>query len=93
MSYRTMARRLEELEAKREQQERAEYQAWAESLSDAELEALLEERVPGFVVAYEALSDADRERLVEGTMTEAEWQQHLQQARLRQAAAQEQPMT
>ena len=75
-----MVRRLEELEARREQQERAELRAWAEALSDAELEAQLEERMPGFVVAYEALSDADRERLIDGRMPDAEFEQHRQRA-------------
>ena len=83
-------KRLEQLEAKRAEQERAEHQAWVESLSDAELDALIAEeaeRDPVTHAAVEALSDADLERLDAGTMPNAEWQQHLQRAQERLNAA------
>ncbi len=88
MSYKQMSRRLEELEAKREQQERAAHQAWLESLSFEELErhvAKIAERDPVGSAAIEAMSEADLERLAAGTMADAEWQQHLQRAQERLA--------
>ncbi len=90
MSYRDMNRRLEELEAKREQQERAEYQAWLDSLSDEELEVVAaeaRERDPVAHAAVEAMSDEDLDRLWAGTMPDAEVQQHLQRAQERTNAA------
>ncbi len=83
MSYRDMARRLEELEAKHRQQERAAHQAWVDSLSDEELDryvAEAHERDPVGSAAFDALSDEDLDRLCAGTMPDAEWQQHLQRA-------------
>ncbi len=86
MSYKQMQRRLEELEAKRAEQERAAQRAWVENLSEAELEAWCAdyaERDPVGNAAVEALSEADLERLAAGTMPDAEWQQHLERARER----------
>ena len=83
MGYRDMARRLEELEAKRAEQERAEQQAWVDSLSDEDLDRYVAdyaERDPVGNAAVEALSEADLERLAAGTMPDAEWQQHLERA-------------
>ena len=83
MSYRDMPRRLEELEARRDQQERAAQQVWLDSLSDEELEVLAAEateRDPVGSAAVQALSFEDLERLVEGKMPDAEWQQHLARA-------------
>ena len=85
-----MQKRLEQLEARREQQERAEYQAWVESLSDEDLERLvadITERDPGGYAAMDALSDADLERLDAGTMPNAECQQHRERAQERLNAA------
>ena len=90
MSYRDMQRRLEELEAKRAEQERAERQAWLESLSHAELEAWcadFAERDPVGNAAVDAMSIPDLERLAAGRMPDAEWQQHLERAQERINAA------
>lgn len=76
MSYKQMDRRLADLE----REAAAKQQAWVESLSDAELDALLDERWPGFAVAYDTLSDADRDRLSDGKMPDAEWAEHLARA-------------
>ena len=86
MTYRDMARRLEELEAKRDQQERAERQAWVDSLSDEELDryvAEAHERDPVGSAALDAMSDEDLDRLCDGTMPDAEWEQHLRRAQER----------
>ena len=86
MSYRDMQKRLEQLEVKREQQERAEYQAWVESLSNEEIERLVAEitdRDPVGYATMDALSDADLERLHAGTMPDAEWEQHRERAQER----------
>jgi hypothetical protein len=80
MSYREMQKRLEYLESQQAQQQRAEAQAWVDSLTDEELEveaAEAAQRDPVSAAAIDALSDADFDRLADGTMSEAEWQQHL----------------
>ncbi|HZG68587.1 MAG TPA: hypothetical protein VEZ12_17720 [Herpetosiphonaceae bacterium] len=90
MSYKQMQRRLEELEAKRAEQERAESQAWVESLSHAELEAWcadFAERDPASAAAFEAMSEEELDRAAAGRMSEAEWQQHLERAQERIDAA------
>ena len=79
MSYKQMERRLAELEQMAQDRQRA----WLASLSDAEFDALLEERWPGFALVIDALSDADRERLWDGTMSAAEFEQHRQRAQER----------
>ncbi len=86
MSYREMQRRLEQLEATREQQERAAQRAWAESLSFEELERLVADyaaRDPVGKAAADAMSMPDLDRLVEGKMPDAEWEQHLERAQER----------
>ncbi len=86
MTYREMARRLEQLEAKRAEQERAEQRAWIESLSDEDFDryvADIAERDPVGYAAFEAMSDEDLDRACDGRMSEAEWQQHLARAQER----------
>ncbi len=83
MSYKQMERRLVDLE----QAAAAKQRAWIESLSDAELDALLEEQRPGFTLVCDALSEAEWDRVCDGTMSEAEWQQVQQQAQKRINAA------
>ena len=78
-----MERRLVDLE----REGAAKHQAWIESLSDAELDALLDEQRPGFTLVEDALSEAEWDRLCDGTMSEAEWERILQQAQERSNAA------
>ena len=83
MSYRDMQKRLEQLESTREQQERAEHQAWVESLSDTELDAWCADYAERDSVGYatfEALSEEDLDRACDGRMSDAEWQAHRRQA-------------
>lgn len=75
-----MQRRLEELESKREQQERVEQRVWLDSLSDVELDALCADLDPVMKAAVEALSDVDLDRLINGKMPTAEWEVHRRQA-------------
>ena len=66
MRYREQRRRLDALET----QQRDAARRWLESLSDAELEALIAagERDPEFEAAVTVLSDADLERACAGDL-------------------------
>ncbi len=75
--YKPLARRL----ARLEQAARDASTAWVASLSDDELDAFckaipLDERA-----AFDALTDAELERLAAGRMPTIEWQRRLQDAR------------
>ncbi len=86
MSYKQMDRRLVDLE----RAAAAKYQAWLDSLSDEELERYVAdcaERDPVGHVAFEAMSDEELDRACDGRMSEAEWQQHREQAQERTNAA------
>jgi hypothetical protein len=76
-SYKPLARRL----ARLEQDARARQKAWVLSLSDDEFDALLQRIPPDERAAYEAMTDADVERLAAGRMSNVEWQRRLQDAR------------
>jgi hypothetical protein len=81
-----MERRLADLEQTAAANHQAALQAWVDSLTDDELDALLAEdtaRDPVRAAAMDALSDEDLERLGDGKMLDAEWQQHLQRAQER----------
>ncbi len=68
MSYKTMARRLAELEQQRE----ADDLRWLESRTDAEIEAMCADDPPELTAAIQALSDVDLERARHGQLSEAE---------------------
>ncbi len=76
-SYKPLARRLACLE----QDARARQKAWVMSLSDDEFDALCKAIPPDERAAYEAMTDADVERLADGRMSNVEWQRRLQDAR------------
>ncbi len=76
-SYKPLARRL----ARLEQDARARQTAWVLSLSDDEFDALCKAIPPDERAAYEAMTDADVERLAAGRMSNVEWQRRLQDAR------------
>jgi hypothetical protein len=76
-SYKPLARRL----ARLEQDARARQKAWVLSLSDDEFDALCKAIPPDERAAYEAMTDADVERLAAGRMSNVEWQRRLQDAR------------
>ncbi len=68
MSYKTMARRLAELEQQRE----ADDLRWLESLTDAEIEAMCADTPSEVTAAIQALSDYDLERAQRGLLSEAD---------------------
>ncbi len=79
MSYKQMERRLAAIE----QEARSQQQARIESMSDAELDALIAEfaeRDPVGNAAVEAMSAEDLDRLCDGRMPAAEWEQHRERA-------------
>ncbi len=71
MSYKSMAKRLDVLEAEASQRHRA----WLEALSDEELEALIATSPPDpeMEVTIRALSDEDLERALAGKLSEEEF--------------------
>ncbi len=86
MSYKQMERRLADLEEAARAQERAR----VASLSADELDAAIAdfaERDPVGYAAVEAMSAGDLDRLCDGKMLEAEWEQHLARAQERINAA------
>ena len=82
MSYKQIERRLVDLE----QAARSQQQARIESMSEAELDALIAdyaERDPVGNAAVEAMSAGDLDRLCDGKMPTAEWEQHRARAQER----------
>jgi hypothetical protein len=77
MNAKAIGRRL----ARLEQDARARQTAWVHSLSEAELDALCKAIPPDERAAYDAMTDAELERLAGGRMPNAEWQRRLQDAR------------
>jgi hypothetical protein len=67
--------------ARLEQDTRARQTAWVMSLTDDELDALCKAIPPDERAAYDAMTDAELERLASGRMPVAEWQRRLQDAR------------
>jgi hypothetical protein len=77
MNAKAIGRRL----ARLEQDARAKQTAWVLSLSDDEFDALLQRIPPDERAAYDAMTDAELERLAAGRMPTVEWQRRLQDAR------------
>ncbi len=77
MNTKAIGRRL----ARLEQDARARQTAWVLSLSDDEFDAFYKAIPPDERAAYEAMTDADVERVASGRMPNAEWQRRLQDAR------------
>ncbi len=77
MNTKAIGRRL----ARLEQDARARQTAWVMSLSDDEFDAFYKAIPPDERAAYEAMTDADVERVASGRMPNAEWQRRLQDAR------------
>jgi hypothetical protein len=77
MNTKAIGRRL----ARLEKDARARQTAWVMSLSDDEFDALCKAIPPDERAAYEAMTDADVERVAAGRMSRAEWQRRLQDAR------------
>jgi hypothetical protein len=77
MNAKAIGRRL----ARLEQDARARQIAWVHSLSEAELDALCKAIPPDERAAYDAMTDAELERLAAGRMPTVEWQRRLQDAR------------
>jgi hypothetical protein len=75
--YKPLARRL----ARLEQDARARQTAWVMSLTDDEFDAFYKAIPPDERAAYEAMTDADVERVAAGRMSNVEWQRRLQDAR------------
>ena len=77
MNTKAIGRRL----ARLEQDARARQKAWVMSLSDDEFDAFLQ-RIPlDERAAFDAMTEAELERLASGRMPIAEWQRRLQDAR------------
>jgi hypothetical protein len=77
MNTKAIERRL----ARLEQDARARQTAWVMSLSDDEFDAFLQ-RIPlDERAAFDAMTEAELERLASGRMPIAEWQRRLQDAR------------
>ncbi len=67
--------------ARLEQAATAASVAWVLSLTDDELDALCKAIPPDERAAYDAMTDAELERLASGRMPTVEWQRRLQDAR------------
>jgi hypothetical protein len=77
MNTKAIGRRV----ARLEQDARARQTAWVMSLSDDEFDALCKAIPPDERAAYDAMTDADVDRVAAGRMSRAEWQRRLQDAR------------
>ncbi len=77
MNAKAIGRRLARLEQAREQA----YANWVMSLTDDELDAFCKAIPPDERAAFDALTDAELERLAAGRMSKLEWRQHLHRAR------------
>ncbi len=86
MSYKQMERRLADLEEAARAQERARVASLSLDELDAEI-AEFADRDPVGYAAAEAMSEDELDRLCNGKMPAAEWQQHLERAQERINAA------
>ncbi len=77
MNTKAIGRRV----ARLEQDARARQTAWVMSLSDDEFDALCKAIPPDERAAYDAMTDADVDRVAAGRMSRAEWQRRVQDAR------------